>query len=107
MSKSRTITEVERPLDPIHPGEVLLEDFMKPLGLSANRLAKALCVHPNRISEIARGRRDVTADTALRLERYFGVSARFWLGVQVQHDLEVASRRSGEEIERAIQPRAA
>ena len=106
MSKSRTITEVELH-DPIHPGEVLLKDFMKPLGLSANRLAKALCVHPNRISEIARGRRDVTADTALRLERYFGVSARFWLGVQVQYDLEAASQKSAKEIEKSVRPRAA
>ena len=107
MSKSRTITEVERPHDPIHPGEALREDFLKPLGMSANRLAKALCVHPNRISEIVRGRRDVTADTALRLERYVGASAEMWLNLQNLYDLDLAKQKSAKEIERAIQPRAA
>ena len=92
---------------PIHPGEILLEDFMKPLGLSANRLAKALCVHPNRISEIVRGRRDVTADTALRMERYFGASAEMWLNLQNQYDLDLAKQQSGTEIERTVRPRAA
>ena len=92
---------------PIHPGETLLEDFMKPLGLSANRLAKALCVHPNRISEIVRGRRDITANTALRLERYFGVSARTWINLQSQYDLDVAGQKSAKEIERTVRPRAA
>ena len=91
----------------IHPGETLLEGFLKPLSLSANRLAKALCVHPNRISEIVRGRRDVTADTALRLERYFGASAEMWLNLQNLYDLDIAKQTSAKEIERSIQPRAA
>ena len=75
---------------PIHPGEVLAEDFMKPLGLSANALAQKLGVPANRISSIVGGKRDVSPDTALRLERAFGTSAEFWLNLQAHHDLEVA-----------------
>lgn len=75
---------------PIHPGEVLAEDFMKPLGLSANALAQKLGVPANRISSILGGKRDVSPDTALRLERAFGTSAEFWLNLQAHHDLEVA-----------------
>src|SRR5690554_1712900 len=75
---------------PIHPGEVLAEDFMEPLGLSANALAGKLGVPANRISAIVRGRRDVSPDTALRLERAFGSSAEFWLNLQARYDLETA-----------------
>jgi addiction module HigA family antidote len=75
---------------PIHPGEVLVEDFMEPLGLSANALAGKLGVPANRISAIVRGRRDVSPDTALRLERAFGSSAEFWLNLQARYDLEMA-----------------
>ncbi|MBX3508666.1 MAG: HigA family addiction module antidote protein [Parvibaculum sp.] len=75
---------------PIHPGEVLAEDFMKPLGLSANALAQKLGVPANRISAIVGGRRDISPDTALRLERAFGSSAEFWLSLQARYDLETA-----------------
>lgn len=78
---------------PIHPGEVLAEDFMKPLALSANALAKKLGVPANRISSIVGGRREVSPDTALRLERAFGSSAEFWLNMQARYDLETARDR--------------
>ena len=77
-------------LDPIHPGEVLGEEFMAPLDLSANALAMALRVPATRISEIVRGRRSITPDTALRLARYFGTSPDLWIGLQVEHDLRIA-----------------
>jgi len=79
-------------LDPIHPGEILLEDFMKPLHLSINRLARDLDVPPNRISAIVNGTRAITADSALRLGTYFGVSPETWLGLQVEYDLRIAPR---------------
>ncbi len=91
----------------IHPGEVLLEEFLRPLGLSQNRLARSLGVPPRRINEIALGKRAVTADTALRLARYFGTSERFWLGLQIDYDLENARLRLGERLEREITPRQA
>ena len=75
-----------------HPGEVLAEEYMQPLGLSANALAQALGVPGNRISDILRGRRDISADTAIRLGRYFGVDPRFWLNLQAAHDLSRAER---------------
>lgn len=93
-----------RQLDPIHPGEILREEFMAPLGLSANALAREIHVPVTRISEILRGRRGVTADTALRLARFFGTSADLWLGLQAEHDLRLARREVGSEIERAIEP---
>ena len=93
-------------LSPIHPGEVLLEDFMKPLGLTQYALAKALRVQPLRISQIVRGQRAITADTALRLARYFGTSPDVWLGLQTQYDLEVARAKVARRIEREIQARA-
>lgn len=74
----------------IHPGEVLLEEFMQPLGISQNRLARAMCVPPRRINEIVHGQRAVTADTALRLAHVLGTSAQFWLGLQADYDLEQA-----------------
>ena len=77
-------------LSPIHPGEILLEDFMKPLGLSQYRLAKDIGVTSIRISEIIKGRRSITVDTAMRLARYFGTSAEVWLGLQTRYDLEAA-----------------
>lgn len=92
----------QRLLDPIHPGEILAEEFLKPSGLSANALAKALDVPVTRISEIVRGRRGVSADTALRLARYFGTSAELWLGLQAEYDLRVARRAVGEEIRRRV-----
>lgn len=89
-------------IGPIHPGITLREDFMEPLDLSANGLAEALGVPQNRISDIVRGRRGVTADTALRLERAFGVSAAFWLNLQSHYELEVARRDEGKAIEKAV-----
>jgi len=82
-------------LAPVHPGEVLLEDFLKPLGLSQYRLAKALNVPPRRINEIVHGKRGVSADTALRLARFFGTSERFWLNLQNSYDLDVERDKLG------------
>jgi addiction module HigA family antidote len=89
-------------LPPVHPGEVLLEDFMKPLGLSTYRVAKDIGVPTLRISQIVRGQRAVTADTALRLARYFGTSPEVWLRLQVRFDLEVAERELRERIDREV-----
>ncbi|MGQ9365759.1 HigA family addiction module antitoxin [Azospirillum sp. ST 5-10] len=89
-----------RTTDPIHPGVTLLEDFMEPHGLSANRLATRLGVPQNRISDIVRGRRGISADTALRLEKAFGVSAQFWLNLQQQYDLIQAYMTAGDQIEK-------
>ena len=89
-------------LSPIPPGEVLLEDFMKPLGLSQYRLAKDIGVTPIRISQIVNGKRAITVDTALRLARYFGTSAAVWLRLQVRYDLEVAEKELKERIQREV-----
>ena len=77
-------------LEPVHPGEVLLEEFLKPMGISQNRLALSVGVHARRINEIVLGKRSITADTALRLAKYSGTSAKFWLGLQGDYDLDVA-----------------
>jgi addiction module HigA family antidote len=89
-------------LSPIHPGEVLLEDFMKPLGLSQYRLAKDIGVTPIRISQIVNGQRAITVDTAMRLARYFGTSAEVWLHLQVRYDLEVAEKQLRKQITREV-----
>jgi len=89
-------------LPPVHPGEVLLEDFMKPLGLTRYRVAKDIGVPPLRISQIVRGQRSITADTALRLARYFGTSAAVWLRLQARYDLEMAETQLAERIEREV-----
>ena len=89
-------------IGPIHPGVTLCEDFMAPHGLSANGLAKRLGIPQNRISDIVRGRRGITADTALRLEQAFGVSAAFWLNLQSHYELEVAERDSGKAIRQSV-----
>ncbi len=94
-------------LDPIHPGEILLEDFMKPLGISINQLARDLDVPPNRISTIVNGIRSITADTALRLGTYFGVSPETWLGLQIEYDLRVTRQRADQEIIRRVRVRPA
>ncbi len=91
-------------LPPIHPGEILHEDFMKPLGLSMNRLALDLHVPVTRIAEIVHRRRGITPDTALRLGRYFNTSARFWLNAQSSYDLEVAQDALQRTIERDVRP---
>ena len=93
---------VRKKLAPVHPGEILLEEFMKPLGLSQTRLGRDLGVSPRRINEIVHGKRNVTADTALRLSRYFGSSAEFWLGLQADYDLDTASDRLAEMIAREV-----
>jgi addiction module HigA family antidote len=97
-----TITEgvnmAEGKLPPVHPGEVLLEDFLKPLGISRRRLAKDISVPARRVNETVLGKRSVTADTALRLSRYFGTSERFWLNLQVRYDLEIARDRLGDRL---------
>ena len=90
-----------------HPGEVLSEEFLKPLGISVNALALALRVPATRIGAIAKGQRAVTADTALRLARFFGTSAEFWIGLQSTHDLTKARMESGPAIDRDVRPRAA
>lgn len=89
-------------LAPIHPGEVLLEEFLKPMGLSQNHLAMQIGVPARRINEIVLGKRRVTADTALRLARYFGTSARFWLGLQMDYDLDVTEDALGGRLEREV-----
>lgn len=97
-------------LPPVHPGEVLLEDFMKPLGLSRYRVAKDIGVSTLRVSQIVRGQRSVTADTALRLARYFSTSAAVWIRLQARYDLEVAEARIAKRINRevkALQPSVA
>ena len=93
-------------LDPVHPGEVLLEEFLKPMQLSQNRLALDIGVHPRRINEIVLGKRSITADTALRLARYFGTSPQFWLGLQADYDLDVAMDVLGDRLEREVKTRA-
>ena len=90
--------------NPITPGEILREDFMEPMGLSINRLARDIVVPPNRISEIVNGKRAITADTALRLQRYFKVEAQFWLNLQSEYDLRMIKRKIWPEIERRILP---
>ena len=89
-------------IGPLHPGVTLREDFMEPHKLSANGLSKALGIPQNRISDIVRGRRGITADTALRLERAFGVSAAFWLNLQSHYELEVATRDTGHAIGKTV-----
>ncbi len=84
---------------PVHPGEILLEEFLRPLGISQYRLAKDIGVHPRRINEIVHGERAISADTALRLSRYFGLSERFWLNLQARYDLEVEKDRLGAKLD--------
>ena len=91
-----------RKLAPIHPGEILLEEFLVPLGISQYRLAKDISVPPRRINEIVRGQRSITADTALRLARFFRTSERFWLNLQTRHDLEVEKDRLGDRLDREV-----
>ena len=93
---------MDKILSPIHPGEVLMEDFMKPLGLSQYRLAKDIGVTPIRISQIVNGQRAITVDTAMRLARYFGTSAEVWLHLQVRYELEVAEKQLRKQIIRDV-----
>jgi len=109
MSKSLITTKGVATPDRVttHPGEVLSEEFLRPLGISVNALALALRVPATRIGAIIKGRRSVTADTALRLARFFGTSAEFWINLQAMHDLTKAQAKSGGAIERDVRPRAA
>ena len=92
----------EEKLEPIHPGEILLEEFLKPMGISQYRLAKDISVSPRRINEIVHGKRRVSPDTALRLERFFGLSEGFWLRLQARYDLEVEKDRLNERLEKEV-----
>ncbi len=92
----------KKKLHPVHPGEVLREEFLKPMGLSQNRLALDIGVAPRRINEIVLEKRGITADTALRLARYFGTSPQFWLGLQNDYDLDIAEQELGDRIEREV-----
>ena len=87
---------------PVHPGEILLEEFLNPLAISQYRLSKDIGVHARRINQIVHGNRAVTADTALRLSRYFGTSEQFWMNLQIQYDLEVEKDRLGDRLEREV-----
>jgi len=94
-------------IPPVHPGEILLEEFLKPMGISQNQLGRNLGVSPRRINEIVHGKRSVTADTALRLSTFFGISPSFWLGLQMDYDLDVATDSSLEKIEKEVRNMAA
>ena len=100
MSNLSTTTDL---IDPIHPGEVLMEDFIEGFGLTQNKLAVAIGVPPRRINEIVHGKRRITADTALRLGRYFGMTAQFWINLQTRYDLEIEMDALGDSLDR-IQP---
>ena len=93
-------------LQPVHPGEVLLEEFLKPMGLSQNRLALDIRVPPRRINEIVLRKRSITADTALRLGRYFGMSPQFWLGLQAEYDLDITAEKLRATLKRDVKPLA-
>ena len=93
---------VEEKLHPVHPGEVLSEEFLKPMGLSQNRLALDIGVPPRRINEIVLEKRRITADTALRLSLYFGTSPQFWLGLQTDYDLDIAMESLGDRLDREV-----
>lgn len=92
----------KREIPPIHPGEILLEEYLKPMGISQYRLAKDINVDPRRINEIIHGQRAITADTALRLARYFGTSERFWLNLQSRYDLELQKMELGDRLEKEV-----
>jgi len=93
---------MKKALHPVHPGEVLLEEFLKPMDLSQNKLALGIGVPARRINEIVLRKRSVTADTALRLARYFGTSAEFWLGLQAQYDLDITAETLGDRLDKEV-----
>lgn len=101
---SEEVIQERRVRSPVHPGRVLELEFLEPLEMTPYQLAAGIGVPPPRAYDLVRGKRGISADTALRLARYFGTSARFWLNLQARYDLEVAEEKAGEEIERAIQP---
>jgi addiction module HigA family antidote len=93
----------EKLLSPIHPGEILMEEFLEPMGISQYRLSKDISVPPRRINEIVHGKRAITPDTALRLSRYFGLSERFWVNLQTRYDLEIEKDRLRDRLEKEVQ----
>jgi addiction module HigA family antidote len=97
----------QKKLDPVHPGEILQKEFLEPMGLSQNRLAMALRVPARRVNEIVLGKRGITADTALRLARYFGMTPQFWLGLQMDYELDVAEDAPEDKIEKEVVPMSA
>jgi addiction module HigA family antidote len=101
------MTRKKHTLSPVHPGEILLLEFLEPMELSQYALAKAIGVPPRRINEIVLGKRAISADTALRLGRYFGMEPQFWLNLQSRYDLDVARDELGNRLEREVRPRAA
>lgn len=94
----------KRDFPPIHPGEILVEEFLKPLGISQYRLAKDIGVTPRRINEIAHGRRGISADTALRLSHFFGMEAQFWLNLQSRYDMEITRDQLQDRIKKEVRP---
>ncbi len=97
----------KRDFEPIHPGEILLEEFLRPMNISQYRLAKDISVHQRRISEITQGKRAITADTALRFGRYFGMEAQFWLNLQSRYDLQKAEANINKRLDKEVIPHAA
>ena len=97
----------KKTLPPIHPGEILLEEFLVPMGISQYRLAKDISVSPRRVNEIVHGKRAISADTALRLSRYFGMSERFWINLQARYDIEAEKDLLADRLEREVHPRVA
>ncbi len=89
-------------LNPVHPGEILLEEFLKPMGISQNKLARGISVAPRRINEIVLEKRSISADTALRLAQYFGTSAKFWMGLQSDYDLDITKDKVGQRIQKEV-----
>lgn len=89
-------------IPPVHPGEILMEEFLEPMGISQYRLAKDISVHPRRINQIVHGERSISADTALRLSKYFGTSPQFWLGLQMRYDLDIEEDRLGGRLESEV-----
>jgi addiction module HigA family antidote len=92
----------QQKINPVHPGEVLMEEFLKPMGISQNKLARAISVPPRRINEIVLEKRSVSADTALRLAQYFGTSAKFWMGLQSDYDLDITKDKVGQRIQKEV-----
>jgi antitoxin HigA-1 len=109
MPRNLTTKNLQRKRDipPVHPGEVLKADFLDPLHMSVNALSRCVKVPRARLNDIVRGRRGITADTAMRLARYFGISERFWMNLQSHYELELAKEANGARLEREIKPRAA
>ena len=100
-------TQRRRDISPVHPGEILKADFLEPLQMSVNALSRCVKVPRARLNDIVRGRRGITADTAMRLARYFGVSEQFWMNLQTHYELEMAKVANGDRLQREIKPRAA